>query len=275
MNPRDREQIPDWKLERFLLGELDPDEMNRIERELKGDEALQARLKALEESNQELLERYPAPWMARQIERKLESSASHRKTAKDRRGFRLWPVPALSMAAVVILLLAVMPQSRDWLLGETDRPVPITDTRIKGLEPQLKLYRKTESGSERLQNGVAAREHDLILIQYEAAGKGYGVIFSVDGHGSITRHIPLEGDKSPELDQDGAISLDFAYELDDAPLWEKFYFVTSDSLFDVETAIGSVPDSISKVTSAGGDSLTLPPSLHQTIFTLTKETSND
>ena len=47
--------------------------------------------------------------------------------------------------------------------------------------PLILLFRKTEAGSERLENGDTAREHDLILIQYIAAGEAYGAIFSVDG----------------------------------------------------------------------------------------------
>ena len=38
---------------------------------------------------------------------------------------------------------------------------------------------------------------------------------------------------APGLDQDGEISLPYAYELDDAPAYERFFFITSDESFDL------------------------------------------
>jgi hypothetical protein len=143
------------------------------------------------------------------------------------------------------------------------------------LDPQILLFRKTETGSERLENGAKAREHDLVLIQYEAAGRPFGAIFSIDGRGSLTRHFPLEGSEAIQLEQDGAVSLDFSYELDDAPQWERFFFVTADSAFDLAVVFEAARDMISGRPGAREDSLQLPAPLHQTIFTLEKETSHE
>ena len=41
--------IPDLKLEKFLLGELKPEEMSRIEQKLESDPALRQRLEELDE----------------------------------------------------------------------------------------------------------------------------------------------------------------------------------------------------------------------------------
>ena len=165
MNPREPEShFPEWKLERFLLGELDPEEIRRIEMEMESDEVLRGRVEALERSNRQILEQYPAPWMGREIRKKLDEAAAPRRIVLgERKRMRFWPIPALSMAAAVVLLLFLLPPPAEWLNGGTERPVPQDGIRIKG-EPQLFLYRKTELGSERLENGMAARENDLILI---------------------------------------------------------------------------------------------------------------
>jgi anti-sigma-K factor RskA len=272
---KEHSRIPDLKLERFLLGELNLDETNRIQRELESDETLRERVEELRRSNEEVLGRYPASWMASEIRRKMEAPTSFsRKTTKRVSRLHFWPIPALSMAATVVAILLLSPPW-EWRSGTGEQTVPSIDTRIKGLDPQILLLRKTETGSERLENGAKARENDLLLIQYEAAGRAFGVIFSIDGRGSVTRHFPLEGPKAIQLTQDGAVSLDFSYELDDAPRWEKFFFVTSDSTFDLDIVFGAAQAMISGVPGAREDSLQLPPPLHQTIFTLEKETSHE
>jgi anti-sigma-K factor RskA len=272
---KEHSRIPDLKLERFLLGELDPEEADRIQNELNSDETLQRRVEELRRSNQELLERYPAPWMASEIRRKLETPTplSQRATKRAAR-LSFWPIPALSMAAAVVAIMLLSPPW-EWRSGTGEQPVPIVSTRIKGLDPQILLFRKTETGSERLENGAKTREHDLVLIRYEAAGRAFGVIFSIDGRGAVTRHFPLEGSEAVQLEQDGAVSLDFSYELDDAPRWERFFFVTSDSTFDLDIVFGAAQDLVSGRQGARKDSLQLPTPLHQTIFTLEKETSHE
>lgn len=272
---KEHSRIPDLKLERFLLGELDPDEKNRIQRRLESDETLRKRVEELRRSNEKVLERYPAPWMASEIRRKLETpTLDSPRTAKGMGRLSFWPIPALTMAAAVVAILLLSPP---WEWGnETREPlVPSIHTRIKGLDPQILLFRKTETGSELLENGAKAREHDLVLIQYVAAGRAFGAIFSIDGRGSVTRHFPLEGPEAARLKQDGAVSLDFSYELDDAPRWERFFFVTSDSTFDLDIVFGAAQDLVSGTPGAHEDSLRLPPLLHQTIFTLEKETSHE
>ncbi|MFC1572317.1 anti-sigma factor family protein [Candidatus Eisenbacteria bacterium] len=265
--------IPDLKLERFLLGELEPQEASRIRQELETDEALRERVETLRRSNQEVLERYPAPWMAAEIHKKAGQSDPARARFSKKSGRRsFWLVPALSMAAAAVFVLLILPPPGEWFRGE---PAPPVVTRIKGLEPQILLFRKTETGSERLENGATVHEHDLILVRYLAAGKAHGAIISVDGKGTLTRHAPLEGTASLQLRQDEAVSLNFSYELDDAPRWEKFYFVTSDAPFDLDMVIRAVKEMISAMPVAGRDTLQLPLSMHQTIFTLRKETDHE
>ena len=103
--------------------------------------------------------------------------------------------------------------------------------RIKGLRPSLAVYRRTANGSETLADRTVARPGDVLRVGYHAAGRPYGVIFSMDGRGTVTMHLPAAGDHAVPLAREATTLLDQAYELDDAPLWERFYFVTGDSAF--------------------------------------------
>ena len=52
------------------------------------------------------------------------------------------------------------------------------------------MYRKTDNGAEELAAGQAARQKDVLQLSYIAADARYGVIFSVDGRGTLTLHLP-------------------------------------------------------------------------------------
>jgi hypothetical protein len=307
----DSRKTPDWKLERYLLGELPADEMDFIRAELERDPRLPPRLDALKRSDEEIRARYPADSMSRQIRGKVEGPAGRDTPARPDLFSRLWPMPALPIAAVLIAL-GILPI----LFGpehQPEAPSQILTTRVKGLEPSLILFRKTVSGTERLENGATAREGDLIMIHYQSAGREYGAIVSVDGRGKVTRHLPLEGAEAARLHKGEPASLDFAYELDDAPWWETFFFVTSESTFEVEPVItaarrlalrrlvaeqpastrvgGQPPAAPTEETAADSsklpdaselpgerefpDSLALPGALEQFAFTLRKEAGHE
>jgi hypothetical protein len=77
----------------------------------------------------------------------------------------------------------------------------------------------------------------VLQVSYVALGRPYGVIFSIDGAGVVTLHHPTSAEGEQALvDLDGAVPLPSAYELDDAPRFEKFFFVTALHPLDV-TAI--------------------------------------
>jgi hypothetical protein len=64
---------------------------------------------------------------------------------------------------------------------------------VKGLTPQVLLYRRAAAGVERLLPGGVVREHDVLQLAYQAAGRHHGVIVSIDGRGTVTRHLPATG----------------------------------------------------------------------------------
>ena len=126
------------------------------------------------------------------------------------------------------------------------------------------MYRRTSGGSETLADGAVARQGDLVRVGYRSAGHAYGVIFSIDGRQTVTMHLPREGDRAAPLAREATVLLDRAYELDDASLWERFYFVAGDAPFDVAPIVAAAR-------RAPSAALALPRGLDQATFSLQKE----
>ena len=265
--------VPMWKLERYVLGELPGDEVARLRARIEADADLRRQVEALQSASADVLQAYPAPWMARQIERRAAAGAANGARAP---WHLRWPVP---VAAAALLAVAAVPLLRSTpdpagSLTETAAPAGrfLTEgVRVKGTGARLYLHRKTPGGTERLENGAAARRGDLVRLQYDAAGATHGLILSVDGSGTVTRHLPLQGATAAPLAPGSPVSLETAYELDDAPRWERFFLVTADHDFDAGAVLAAARQAVTTSTLAPPDSLTLPPDLEQTAVTVTKE----
>lgn len=113
------------------------------------------------------------------------------------------------------------------------------DIRLKGFEAALALFRRTSSGAEPLKPGATVKPGDVVRIGYRTGGVAFGAIFSVDGNGNVTRHWPLTGDSAARLERGEAL-LPGAFELDDAPDFERFYLLTSDRSFDLKPLLASL-----------------------------------
>ena len=249
MNQPNKRPISDYQLERYLLREGSADELAALERRLADDPELAQRLAALKRSNEEVHQRYPPEWMRGQIELKL-NRAQGRRARRAWSGYRLWAVPA------VALILAVVAVPTLFERETTQAPAE----RIKGGESGLRLlvFRKLDSGAERLQDGALARRGDLVQLAYRSGGLPYGAIVSVDGRGVVTQHLPTAGTKAvPLAAQD---TLDAAYELDDAPRWERFYLLAADRRFGLAAVKAKL--------AADDEALGADVSLHR--FTLKK-----
>jgi hypothetical protein len=246
---RDRAAVPDLWLEQYVLGELDPAAASAIDEQLSKSPALRARLDALERSNLEIGSHVPADAMAR---RAMATAQRHLE----------WPRrTALALAAAGVVALVATP----WLPTAGDPAGTVgadaDGARIKGTGAALAVYRKTAAGSEALRDGDAARAGDVLRVGYQSVHAGFGAIVSVDGRGAVTRHYPVDGDTAAPLQAGTLVLLDDAFELDDAPRWERFHLFASDAPFDVATAMRSLA-------SAAGDP---PPGLEHSMLSLVKE----
>jgi hypothetical protein len=263
-------RVPDLLLERYRLGELPPGEVERLEWRLKGDAELRQRLQALERSDQEIRRQYPSEWLAERVRTRLDARRPAPPNPNPAWSWH-WPVPAaLAVAATVLFVLAPRtfgppPAGPVPALRATLEP----GDRIKGLRPALVLFRKTAAGTEALADGAVARAGDLIRVGYRSAGRPYGVILSIDGRGAVTLHVPKQGQRAAALRSGDTVLLDHAYELDDAPRFERFFFVTAPAPFDVAPVLAAA-----RRAGAGGPpptALVLPPPLEQLTFSLEKE----
>jgi hypothetical protein len=264
----DERAVADIVLERYRLDELPAADAGRLERRLREDGALRDRLRALERSDAELR----AGGLAARL-----ADAARRVARAPRRPSRVaWAPARLWFAAATVLALVLVVSLPNLLPRLAAPPVGSPapgagDGSLKGLEPSLILFRRGADGSESLADGSRARPGDLIRVAYQAAGRPFGVILSVDGRGAVTLHLPASGATATHLQAGDRVLLDKAYELDDAPRWETFYFVTGDRPFDVEPVLEAARQAAAAAGDHGPPPLHLPPGLDQASFSLVKD----
>lgn len=263
--------IPPLLLERALLGEFSAAELQDLRRRFgPGFEKALERVKAQDESFRN----------SRDFEIELQQVRQRVAQTAALPSRPVWRfVPAL--AAVATLAIVVWrvapkdsaPQGPQIALGK-----PSTSTlevRLKGLSSHLTLHRKVGEGQEALEEGALARQGDVIQLSYVAVGAKFGVIFSIDGRGQVTRHFPASIRASAELAPRGATPLTQAYELDDAPEFERFFFVTSDEKHAPANFVSDVMQKAedfakSPKTQWETGKMELPKSWFQTSFVLKK-----
>jgi hypothetical protein len=259
-------RIPDILLERYRLNELPKDEADRMAARLGQDALLRERLAGLEASDEELRRGNMADRLEQCTRRKLAEAG-----AKPRRWSLYWALPVVAAAAIVVIAVAAR-NAAPPAVGSSAAPPPAgAEDRVKGVGPALALYRRTAEGSETLADGAVARRGDLIRVGYRAAGRSYGAIVSIDGAGSVTMHLPpAAGGRAAPLKHEATVLLDEAYELDDAPLWERFYFIAGDAPFDTAPVMQAAREA-AKTSGLPPAGLALPRGLEQSNFTLQKE----
>ena len=94
-------------------------------------------------------------------------------------------------------------------------------------------------------------------------------IVSIDGAGVVTLHHPDTATEEAQLGGDGRVDLPYSYELDDAPDFERFVFVTSNEPFDVHAVLLSAKRLAGTDSAQDGD-LSLDGRLHQHSLVLKK-----
>ncbi|MCA9654906.1 MAG: hypothetical protein KC501_33630 [Myxococcales bacterium] len=279
------ERIPDLMVERLALGELPEAQAQTLRARLEadGDE----RLAAIGRTNAEILREHPPQRVAAEIQRRLDRLEDDQRPA--RAGWLVWaPVAAAAGLALVwwgtrdpesgtspeVIARVEPPPSA----GSGDPSVvtpPVADDGpeaiyLKG-DPQLIVDRIVEMRPVAMSDRDPVSAGDRLQVSYRAAGMAQGVIVSIDGAGVATLHFPADEGASPRLDQGGRIPLMESYELDDAPGFERFFFVT---LPDDEPSleVAQVMDAARTLASEGGreGDLRLPEGWRQQSLLLLK-----
>jgi hypothetical protein len=258
--------LPDWLVERAALDEVPSASRERIERA--DPRELADRMAALRDDSAAELARHPAGPAVAQIEAWIAAEA--RKRAERRRRQRLrWLGVATSVAAVLVIVRVVAERTA------TDDPPHAAvahddDTRVKGA-PRLLAFRQVGEQVERLAQDAVVRAGDVIQLRYKAGGQGYGVIASVDGAGVVTLHFPLSEDAPPQATAvpPETATLPNAYALDDAPGFERFFFITANDPVDIQQTLAALR-SLARRDDSATASLELPAGMRQWSLRLRK-----
>ena len=268
--PKDR--VPDLLVERLALGELSSTEAAEVRRRL-GDTA-DARLEELRLSDKEILVHHPPARVAEEIRRRAGTS-----TASTAVGWAWLVAPAMLAAVALLAWVALRPGLDPSPTGPRVAVGPsVSDdgadagpepTRLKG--PPSLVVRRAEAGELRvLEDGAQVEPGALLQVFYRAQGRRHGVVLSVDGAGTVTLHFPAQSDGDTRLTTRGETPLPTSYELDDAPDFERFFFVASKerpvSVREVEQA---AQDLVARGRAETGE-LALPEGLDQDTVLLRK-----
>ncbi|MHB8420940.1 MAG: ActD-like protein [Myxococcales bacterium] len=247
------QRVSDWKLERLVAGDLSDHEARDLMKQL-ADAGEQHRLAAVHYSNSEILDQHSPAIVASEIRRR------HSHLRLTRSAFWLF-LPTAGLMAAVLLLPRGTPYGEHFLEHDS--------TRTKGLAPHLLVYRRTGEAAETLAAGAVVHRGDLLQLRYVPAGRTFGVILSIDGRGTVTLHMPEHAEQAPILASEERL-LGRAYELDDAPGFERFFLVTSTLQFEVPVVLAAARELARDPKAAPVDPLALPSFLQQTSLLLKK-----
>jgi hypothetical protein len=261
--------IPEWVLERYILGELPDFKIKEIKTLLKEDLNLKEKLSNLEESNKKIIDKYPSGLMVGSIIKRL---GQRRKTRGEEASPRKVLFKRILIASPAIVLFLIF----TWLV------IPLLNgpddtTRIKGIsnphlgKPHIIIHREhLQTGVEQLKNGAIANSGDLIQLAYLAEDQLFGMIFSIDGSGVVTLHFPNSENEPTVLQTNKKIYLPNSYELDNAPHFERFFFITSKEKFDVTEVLEQAKNLAKNPVQAKTNHLKLGKDLNQFSVVLIK-----
>jgi len=254
---QDKRNVPDWLLERLALGELDAETAADVRRRLAAEgRSPDDVFAAVAASNREILSEVPATATAAEIRRRA-AAASAREAAPRRRALLVF-APLVFAGGAAALLLA----------GPTER---IKGDREVPNAARLYVYRHGTDGDQRLADGASAARGDLVQLAYRSRRGGYGVLLSIDGAGKVTLHWPerQDGAAAPLESSGGETRLPSAYELDDAPAFERFFLVRAAGPFPVAAALNAAR-ALAAQPAARKQTLALPGEFEQISLALDK-----
>ncbi|MBX2803106.1 MAG: hypothetical protein KTR31_35830 [Myxococcales bacterium] len=226
-------RVPDLIVERVHLGEASSEQRARV----MADPDARARLEALEEADSAFLSAHPPDVLVPDLERRVHVARTRDASAARQRSWRnlsvlMMPVLAAGMAFVVLGGGAGVEEGMESVIHPTDGVIG-----LKGAEtPKFYVYRQVRGQTKRMQNGTVLLRGDRLQLGYKTVDDTpvHGVMVSIDGRGEVTVHAP---DGENTLMPQGRHMLPHAYELDDAPNFERFFFVTSGQPISVDRVV--------------------------------------
>ena len=226
------------ELERYLLGELSPERAAALEALEASDPDFGEQVRLMRADDAAARLQYPPKRLAAEIEARAGVTPGTRKKGS-------WLSWAAPLAATAVVMYVALPQDRP--LAPEGAGVGIEEgvrpkASAEALEPKLRVYRDQSGEPEALADGAAVSPGDVIQVAYQAGDQAHGVIVSVDGAGAVSLHWPPQADGPTALDGGGEHKLERAWALDDAPGFERFWFVTGPLPLDVEAVVEAARD---------------------------------
>jgi len=237
--------ISTFLLERYHIGEVNPVEKLTVEQALATDPVLAESLAQLDQADRDFRERFPHERLMPEPN-KAKTGTIHRFSP----GRRFRPLPAVAkipaaaiMACAAALILAValpiLIQRNPFQTADVDR--------IKGSSganaTELSLFLEEKGENKRLADQTGIRAGNTVQLAYRvqpgSSGEKYGVIFSIDGNAVVTLHYPYSAGQNTQLSTGATIPLNEAYTLDDAPLYEIFFFVVGDKPMEAQKILNT------------------------------------
>lgn len=240
------QKTPELFVEKLAANELSEEMAARVQAQLESAQETD-RIAEIHRSNQAILNEYPPAQLAASIRLRHQNSQYRFK--------RIWyllPVSAVAAAAAMFFMMQVPPGAKTLPPNQGTSAAPYEG--IKG-SPQLLIHKQTTNGATPLKTGDTAAAGDVLQIKFNTSTAQSLVICSIDGRGTVTLHYPIRKDASTAVLAKGAQTLPFGYELDDAPNFERFFMVWSETRTNVKTA--EILTAVKALKNARSDSLQL------------------
>lgn len=274
------EPVPDILVELLALGELDDDEAAQVRAQLVAED--DPRLDAIAKSDAEILERYPVQVIAPRLQPAGPGSVVELSSARSRRTRWTRLIVGGLAAAAAVAIVWVLGEGQELSPSDRDGPDEVAvagsgapadlggakepwQVRHKGI---ARLIVHKQGGKDPLRAGATVAAGELLQLSYATGPEGHGVIVSLDGSGIATQHWPSTVDGPTSLSP-GLVQLDHAYELDDAPGFERFFFVTSNAAIDPGVVLQAAR-ALGETAAPAESDLSLPEGMSQVSFMLRK-----
>ena len=252
--------LPDWLVERAALDEVPLASRDRIA--AADPTELAETIAALRARNAAELAAHPAGPAISQIAARVAATKRRSHTVR-------WGLVGLATTAAAVMVVLRLGANHG---AAPTAPIRDDDDgiRIKG-PARLVVFRQVGDQAERLEQDAVARAGDLLQLRYDTGHHKYGVIASLDGAGVVTLHFPSSEDAPPEATAMAkkSTTLPHAYALDDAPRFERFFFITANRPVDVQQSLTALRTLAQRPDSADA-ALDLPTGLDQWSLRLKK-----
>ncbi len=232
--------IPQWKLERYALGELPPNELVAIKSQIANDPEAQRQLQQIDSSNREFLQQNDPHAAAKRLMALSKARAQEESASPS----WIWkPVTAFAVLAIAVFLGTNMMKPQNPVEQGMEMAMVSTHDdgiRTKGLQNRIELWQKTGDSIAMILDGAKVNAGDLLQIRTQVDKKCFAAVVSLDGRGNWTKHLPENGSQASAMEPGKSGFLPFSYQLDDAPRYEVFWLITSDSAFSVDSLMKSL-----------------------------------